>query len=85
MDLLLLPNPAGLARDAGLFVVRRRPAEEVVGILYLAAPLDCGRDGVEMVGGTTTQFFVISSSLFRPTCLRFVALGGVPSGVGRSI
>jgi hypothetical protein len=40
--------------------------------------------GVEVVGGTTTQFFA-SSSVLLLTCLRFEGRGGVCSGVGWSM
>jgi hypothetical protein len=59
-----VPNAA---RDAGREVFARTDllAElEDVGIEYLAGPLGCGFDGVEIVGGTTTQFFANSFSVF---------------------
>jgi len=76
------------ARDAGRAgAVERRLEEDVVGMLYLAAPpaLGCGLDGVMFSvagGGTTTQFFASSSFwvLFLLTCLRLL---GLASGVGR--
>ena len=82
------------AREAGrdVFAMTDRLAElEDVGIEYRAGPLTCF-DGVEVRGGgTTTQFFANSFSVFGvgfelyETCRRLEGRGGVCSGVGLSM
>jgi hypothetical protein len=82
------------AREAGrdVFAITDRLAElELVGIEYLARPRTCDFDGVDIVGGTTTQFFANSFSVLGvgfelyDTWRRFEARGGVLSGVGWSM